>query len=84
MPQLIHSASPGALSFRSMADQNADAPWNTFSSDDYWRRNYSELQAEDQEIIRRVSNFFISAFADRPPAQRASTSVQGRIFIPPC
>jgi hypothetical protein len=40
---------------------NVDAPWNTFSSHDYWRRNYCELQAEDREIIRRVSRFFIHA-----------------------
>jgi hypothetical protein len=49
--------------------RNADAPWNRFSSYDYWRRNYFELQAEDQEIIHRVSDFFIQAFADRPPAR---------------
>jgi len=49
--------------------RNADAPWNRFSSDDYWRRNYHELQAEDQEIIRRVSGFFIREFADRPLAR---------------
>ena len=82
MPQLIHSASAGGLSFRSMADQNADAPWNTFSSDDYWRRNYRELQAEDQEIIRRVSNFFISAFAHRPLAQRGIDVGSGTNLYP--
>jgi hypothetical protein len=66
-----------ALTCISMADvdadllHNADAPWNMFSSQDYWRRNYSELQAEDEEIIRLVSRFFISAFADRPPAASA-------------
>jgi hypothetical protein len=51
--------------------RNAGAPWNMFSSHDYWRRNYSELQAEDREIIRRVSGFFVSARADCPPVQRA-------------
>lgn len=51
--------------------RNADAPWDTFSSNDYWRRNYSELQAEDQEIIHRVSDFFASALAGGPPVQRA-------------
>src|ERR1700733_189420 len=51
--------------------RNADAPWNMFSSHDYWRRNYSKLQAEDREIIRRVSHFFVSARAGRPRVQRA-------------
>jgi hypothetical protein len=51
--------------------RNADAPWNMFSSVDYWRRNYSNLQAEDQEIIHRVSDFLVSALADRPRVQRA-------------
>jgi NNMT/PNMT/TEMT family len=51
--------------------RNADASWNTFSSHDYWHRNYSKLQAEDREIIRRVSHFFISARAGRPRLQRA-------------
>lgn len=51
--------------------RNADAPWNTFSSQDYWRRNYRELQAEDQEIIHRVSDFLVSALEGSPPVQRA-------------
>jgi hypothetical protein len=73
--QLIGPRSPDALMLSSMPDdavlvRNADAPWNKFSSGDYWRDNYSELQAEDQEIIRLVSHFFIDAFADGPPARR--------------
>lgn len=66
-----------ALTYISMADvdanvlRNADAPWNIFSPHDYWRRNYSKLQPEDREIIRRVSHFLVSAFAARPPVQRA-------------
>jgi hypothetical protein len=66
-----------ALPYVLMADveenvlRNANAPWNMFSSNDYWRRNYSELQAEDREIIRRVSDFFVSACAGSPPVQRA-------------
>jgi NNMT/PNMT/TEMT family len=62
--------------------QNADAPWNRFSSYDYWRRNYRELQAEDQEIIRRVSHFFISTFAGRPPARRAIDVGSGTNLYP--
>lgn len=42
--------------------QNAHVSWNKFSSDDYWSHNYNVLQAEDREIIRRVSQFFIHAF----------------------
>ena len=50
---------------------NTDAPWNKFSSQDYWRLNYRNLHAEDREIIRRVSDFLICAFAERPPVERA-------------
>jgi NNMT/PNMT/TEMT family len=88
MPQLIHGASTDAVTFISMADvaqdglNNADAPWNTFSSHDYWRRNYSALQAEDQEIIHRVSQFFIDAFADRPLARRGIDVGSGTNLYP--
>jgi hypothetical protein len=70
---LISFSLENSLVFPSMGDaamrvlRNSDAPWNRFSSHDYWRRNYYELQAEDQEIIRRVSDFFIHAFTGRPP-----------------
>jgi hypothetical protein len=62
--------------------RNADAKWNRFSSDDYWRRNYHELQAEDQEIIRLVSHFFIGAFAGRPPARRGIDVGSGTNLYP--
>jgi hypothetical protein len=71
------SASSRCATVYSMADvdgnvlRNADAPWNRFSSHDYWRRNYSKLQAEEREIIRRVSHFPGSALAGCPPVQRA-------------
>jgi NNMT/PNMT/TEMT family len=72
---LGHSGAAALVPCILMADvdvlRNADAPWKKFSSNDYWRRNYSDLHAEDQEIIRRVSDFFISAFAERPSAERA-------------
>jgi NNMT/PNMT/TEMT family protein len=51
--------------------RNAQAPWEEFSPQDYWQRNYGEVQPEDQEIIRRVSDFFVRAFDDRPAARRA-------------
>jgi hypothetical protein len=61
---------------------DADALWNTFSSNDYWRRNYSKFQPEDQEIIRLVSHFFASAFADRDPARRAIDVGSGTNLYP--
>jgi hypothetical protein len=69
-------AASDALPLFSMTDaptcvRNAEAPWSDFSSDDYWRLNYQKLEAVDQEIIHRVSLFFMYAFAKRSPAQRA-------------
>jgi hypothetical protein len=61
---------------------DADDLWNTFSSMDYWRRNYSKFQAEDREIIRLVSHFLASAFADRAPAQRAIDVGSGTNLYP--
>ena len=62
--------------------RNADAQWNRFSPDDYWRRNYRKLQAEDEEIIRLVSDFFIRAFADRPLARRGIDVGSGTNLYP--
>ncbi|MBO0801795.1 MAG: hypothetical protein J2P25_01790 [Nocardiopsaceae bacterium] len=62
--------------------RNADAPWNMFSSNDYWRRNYRDLQAEDQEIIHRVSRFLADALAGCPPVQRAIDVGSGTNFYP--
>jgi hypothetical protein len=82
------SFGPDALTFQFMADvdahvlHNDDAPWNAFSSDDYWRRNYHELQAEDQEIIRRVSRFFVYAFAGRSAARRGVDVGSGTNLYP--
>jgi hypothetical protein len=78
----------GTLTFKFMADaatdvrRNADVPWNRFSSDDYWHRNYNELQAEDQEIIRLVSHFFVRACADRPAARRGIDVGSGTNLYP--
>lgn len=66
----------------SRVQRNADAPWNTFSSQDYWKRNYGKLQAEDQEIIRRVGRFFIRAFADRPRGRQAVDVGSGSNLYP--
>jgi NNMT/PNMT/TEMT family len=79
METLIRSNNPfsnlrNPLTLQSMVDgtdvlHNADVQWNRFSPEDYWQRNYHKLQAEDQEIIRLVSQFFIAAFAGRPRAR---------------
>jgi len=61
---------------------NADAEWNSFSSQDYWQRNYHELQAEDQEIIRLVRQFFIATFSDRPRARRGIDVGSGTNLYP--
>jgi hypothetical protein len=76
-----------ALRYIPMADVDtnaldADDLWNRFSSNDYWRRNYSKFQAEDREIIRLVSHFLASAFADRAPAQRAIDVGSGANLYP--
>jgi hypothetical protein len=79
--RLIGPSGRDALTLRSMSDpttnilHNADAPWNRFSSDDYWKHNYHKLQPEDQEIIHRVSQFFGHAFADSSPGQRRGIDV---------
>jgi hypothetical protein len=61
---------------------NADAPWNSFSSDDYWRVNYRHPQPEDQEIIHRVSQFFIQAYAGGPRARRGLDVGSGTNLYP--
>lgn len=77
-----------ALAFTPMVDvgarvqHNADAQWNTFSSQDYWQQNYHELQPEDEEIIRRVSQFFIATFRDRPRAARGIDVGSGTNLYP--
>ena len=62
--------------------RNADASWNTFSPKDYWRRNYSELQPEDREIIHHVSDFFVTALAGAPPVRRAIDVGSGTNLYP--
>lgn len=64
------------------ASRNAEAPWDDFSSQDYWRKNYLAVQPEDLEIIDRVSNFFICAFADRGRARRAIDVGSGANLYP--
>jgi NNMT/PNMT/TEMT family len=83
----IGPTSRDSLALWSMADvagldRNADAQWNRFSTADYWRRNYHALQAEDREIIRLVSHFFIRAFADRPLARRGIDVGSGTNLYP--
>jgi hypothetical protein len=90
-PQEFLPADP--LTLRAMVDasvhlcdgtvqHNADPDWETFSSDEYWRSNYAEMQAEDQEIIGRVSLFFHKAFDGRDRAQRAIDVGSGTNLYP--
>jgi len=86
---LIDLDSPGnALTFQPMVDvaprvlHNAEVQWNTFSPEDYWERNYLKLQAEDQEIIRRVSQFFVAACSGRPRARRGIDVGSGTNLYP--
>jgi hypothetical protein len=86
-PESGRPGAPDALALRSMANpgtrvRNAEAPWSDFSSHDYWSHNYEKMQPEDQEIIRLVSIFFIRAFADRCPAQRAIDVGSGTNLYP--
>ena len=71
-----------ALSLAGHVLSNTDVQWNRFSPQDYWQRNYYKLQAEDQEIIRRVSQFFIAVFRDRPRARRGIDVGSGTNIYP--
>jgi hypothetical protein len=62
--------------------RNAKAPWQEFSSEKYFDHNYKKVQAEDQEIINRVSLFFIDAFAGRDRAKRAIDVGSGSNLYP--
>jgi NNMT/PNMT/TEMT family len=76
-----------ALPLPSMADagvrlRNADGRWNEFSSQEYWRHNYEEMQPEDREIIERVSLFFTRSFAHRDHAEHAIDVGSGANLYP--
>lgn len=76
-----------ALPLPSMVDaaihvRNAEAPWHEFSSQEYWRHNYENMQPEDREILRHVSLFFIRAFTGRDRAQRAIDVGSGANLYP--
>jgi NNMT/PNMT/TEMT family len=62
--------------------RNAEAPWQHFSSGDYWQHNYARMQPEDQEIIRLVSLFFGKVFAHGRRAQRAIDIGSGANLYP--
>jgi NNMT/PNMT/TEMT family len=61
---------------------NAVPDWEAFPSDEYWRCNYQNVQAEDQEIIHRVNVFFRRAFSGRGPVQRAIDVGSGTNLYP--
>ncbi|HET9893519.1 MAG TPA: SCO2525 family SAM-dependent methyltransferase [Streptosporangiaceae bacterium] len=62
--------------------RNEQAPWNAFSSQEYWRRNYATVHPEDLEIIDRVSRFFLRAFSDRRRVQCAVDVGSGSNLYP--
>jgi NNMT/PNMT/TEMT family len=62
--------------------RNDEAPWSSFPSDAYWSHNYKNMLPEDQEIIARVSRFFIREFDDRRPVQRAIDVGSGTNLYP--
>jgi hypothetical protein len=62
--------------------RNISAPWDAFSSQEYWRINYAELHPEDQEIVHRVSRFFHKAFNNRGRAQSAIDVGSGTNIYP--
>lgn len=61
---------------------NAKAPWQEFSSEKYFDHNYKKVQAEDQEIIHRVSQFFNDTFAHRDRVKRAIDVGSGSNLYP--
>lgn len=46
------------------ATHNADVPWDTFDSDDYYRRNYRVLLSEDRQILSIAGRFLAEHFRD--------------------
>jgi len=62
--------------------RNAQAPWNDFASEKYYDHNYKVMQAEDQEIIHRVSLFLADAFAGRERAECAIDVGSGANLYP--
>jgi hypothetical protein len=80
-----HMGHAVGLVLPSMADarvRNAEAPWDDFSSEKYYDHNYKKVQAEDQEIIQRVSQFFTRAFAHRNRAECAIDVGSGSNLYP--
>jgi NNMT/PNMT/TEMT family len=82
-----HSGPAERVALRFMVDasrrfRNAEAPWADFSSNDYWRSSYENIQPVDQETIRRVSSFFIQASASRRRARRAIDVGSGTNLYP--
>lgn len=87
MADRVHSRSANVLTLRSMVEagmrvRNAEVSWADFSSDAYWYANYQQMQPVDQEIIDRVSLFFVEAFNRRPLASHAIDVGSGSNLYP--
>jgi hypothetical protein len=73
---------PSGYPCHGMVQHNADVDWETFSSNEYWRRNYAKMHAADQEIIHLVNSFFRKAFNGRRPVQQAIDIGSGTNLYP--
>jgi NNMT/PNMT/TEMT family len=73
LPSMVETAAP---------TRNADVTWNDFPSQDYWHRNYKELQSADKEIIRLVGSFFSKTFRRHPHVHRAIDVGSGTNLYP--
>jgi len=86
-PEPAESDHSEAVALPSMAEtaaptRNADVRWDDFPSQDYWHRNYKEIQPADKEIIRLVGSFFGKTFRRRDRVQRAIDVGSGTNLYP--
>lgn len=87
LPQDAESDHSEAVTLLSMVEaavpiHNADFGWKDFPSQDYWHRNYKEILAPDEEIIRLVGSFLNKTFRGRTRVQRAIDVGSGTNLYP--
>jgi NNMT/PNMT/TEMT family len=54
-----------------MTTHNGDVPWNSFDSEDYFRRNYRVLLPEDRQVLRIAASFLAEHFRGSSAVDRA-------------